>query len=111
MSILTRVQTVTIAQSGTVSGAFKCDNASIIALSIPVITSGEVYLRGAMTDVSADYYRILKEDGSADFPIIAAAGSVCAIITNHVNPFPFGKIETQNPQTAAVNLQVIFKLS
>lgn len=101
--------------SGTISGIVNIANARQIALSIPVVTSGQLFLHGGATfsagndPLSADMLRVWDTTSQGSFFADIAAGSLVMDITPFVQGFSHIRIELENDQAAARNIVVLTK--
>ena len=101
------IQYVTVAQSGTVSGAFSVRNASKVALQFPV-TNGNAFLQGAFDTTSANYVRLYKTDGSGAFTLTTPT-SVGAVVSDVMAPFTNCRVEFSAAQTGVRTITVLAK--
>ena len=74
------VQTITIAQSASVSAAFSVIGASPVAIQFPVVTSANWFLRAAWDATSANYVPLYLTNGSSRFTMNVGPGSVSIVV-------------------------------
>jgi len=101
--------------SGSVTGIVNIANAVQVAVVIPVITSGMIFVQGAFSadlssaPASADMLRVFDVSSQAAFFQNVAAGSLCLPITAAVRGLSHIRIETENPQAAIRSLAILTK--
>src|SRR4051812_30069854 len=99
--------------SGTVSDAVDVTGAKFIAVWLPVVTSGQLLLRGSFDQTSANFVPIMNPNAT---PIASrwwadtGAGSAGVLLDWAAQAFPFIKLETSVAQAAVRSLAVISKL-
>jgi len=106
--------TATIPLSGSVSGNIDLRDLrrGIVAISVPVITSGDLFIQGGFDTTSANFTRLLQPpmDGpTSGYLRFAVGAGSCAI------PWPanlrvpeFIRLETSVPQAVARAFSVLF---
>ena len=104
----------TIAQSGTVSSDASLPQGTPYALWCPAITSGDVFLRAAWDQTSANYVRIQANafgagPVSGDLRLGVGPGSAMVLLpTNFQWPSTL-RVETAVVQTAAVTFKLLYR--
>jgi len=107
---ISQTQTVTIALSGTVSGAFAIAGVAAAGIWSPVITSAQVYLRGSYDTTSANFVPVYLTTGASRFVFSAGPGSAAMTIPADIaEGFTHLKVETSVAQSAIRNFIVITK--
>ncbi|HEV8642071.1 MAG TPA: hypothetical protein VGV13_13305 [Methylomirabilota bacterium] len=102
----------TIPLSGTLSGIVDVSNAKTLGIWVPVITSGQLYLRGSFDQTSANFVPILTSAGmsavSSRWYAEVGPGSLGVSFGQEL-PFPFIMLETSVNQAAVRSLAVFSK--
>jgi hypothetical protein len=107
------VKFATIAQSATVSDAVDVTGVKTLGVWIPVVTSGQLLLRGSFDQTSANFVPVFAPNAS---PIASrwfaniGPGSATLAIDLAAAPFPFVKLETTVAQAAVRSLALVCKL-
>lgn len=106
------VKSLTIAQSAFVSETFDVTGVRLIGIWVPVVTSGQLFLKGSFDTTSANFVRVMDQNAS---PIAShwfanvGPGSIAVAFDLAASPFPFCRLETSVAQAAAVNPVVMCK--
>ncbi len=101
--------------SGTITEIVNVANARQMALMIPVVTSGQLFLQAGATfspgndPLSADMLRVWDTASQGTFFANIAAGSLAMDITPFVQGFSHIRIELENAQAAARNITILTK--
>lgn len=100
----------TIALSGSVTGDVDLTKyGKLLAIGLPVIDSGDLFIRGGFDTTSADFRRLLetRSPGSGDLRFATLAGSrMIAMPATMVWP-SYVRLEVASPQTAVRTLTLL----
>lgn len=95
----TSVNTVSVALSAQVSGAFGMRNSDFVGITAPAVTSCDIYLLGSPDNAEANFTRVAKLDGSGPFIWAVGVGS-SSLRAEPLEAFAFGKVECSVAQAA-----------
>ena len=104
--------TATIPLSGTVSDNIDLRGGRIVAISVPVITSGDLFLQGAFDSTSASFVRIqasvFDSPTSGDLRLATGPGSLMCLWPSTFPSPSYMRLESAVPQAAARAFSVRF---
>lgn len=110
------VQTLTLAQSASVSGAVDLTAFELVGIDVPVLTSCDLYLqvapavdRSQTAPLSASYKRLWAALGGGALTINAALGSLSFSPGALLGGFQYARVETGVAQAAARTFTVALK--
>jgi hypothetical protein len=104
------VQTVTIAQSATVSTDVALRSSDLFGIWAPVLTNCSVYAQASWDTTSANFVRVHNPAGSGTWTWAAGTGSAAISGQDALFPFPYLRLETTVAQAAARHFIVVTKL-
>lgn len=99
------LQYVTVPLSGTVTGDVDLRKEMLLAVGLPVVTSGNLYVQGNYDTTSALFRRL--NDDLGDFQLNTAAGSKWVSWPQGFPTLSYARFETQNSQTAIRTLEIL----
>lgn len=100
----------TINSGDQVSETVRLDNVTDVTLWVPTVDSCQLFLQGAWDTTSANFVRLMTDQGSQDFVLQTGPGSLAAILTTIVAPLPALRVETSVAQTDNRTLTLISKV-
>lgn len=110
MPNLIHVQYVTIPLSGFVSGTVNVKGDRLHGLWVPVVTSAVLYVLGSFDTTSANFVRLQKPDGSADWTLAAGTGSKAVTLQDFGFTWPYLRLESSVAQAAVRSFAVVSKV-
>ena len=104
--------TATIPLSGTVSDNVDLRGGSLMAIAVPAITSGDLFLQGAFDSMSASFVRIqapvFDAPTSGDLRLATGPGSLMCLWPRSLPSPSYVRLESAVPQAAARAFSVRF---
>lgn len=104
--------TVTIPLSGSISGDVDLRGGRLKAISVPVLTSGDLLVQGAFDTTSAGFVRIqtpmFGAVNSGDLRLATGPGSMMLLWPDHIPSPSYVRLETSVAQAVARTFSVRF---